>query len=604
MSNKKMMHIERSQTQSWLQQWSHFFPILDWGFNYRKEYLAGDITAGIIVGSVLVPQAMAYALLAGLPPQVGLYASIAPPIVYAFLGTSRLISVAPVALDSLMTGAAIAPIAATLATQNTPEYLKTYLWLALLLALMIGVIDIILGVFRLGFLVNFLSQAVISGFISAAAILIAFSQVKHLLGLKIPQTESFIELLGYLIKGITAINWITLALGVTSILVLVYLPKILGKQLRKKGLHESTIMPLSKSAPLLVVIIGSLLVWLLHLDQIAGVKVVGKIPQGLPALSFPTLDGSAISALLPAAFAISFVGFMEAYSVGKFLASKRRQKVDANQEFIALGAANISASLTGGYPIAGGVSRSSVNFSANANTPLASIITATIIALTVMFLTPLFYFLPQACLAAIIVMAVSSLLDFGTLKRLWDYNRGDAIAWLTAFFAVLITSVERGILVGAAVSIILHLWRTSKPHIAVVGRVGETEHFRNVLRHEVKTCPHILAVRVDASLYFVNTKYLEDYVLKAVTDRPEVRNLLLVCSAVNSIDGSALETLKGLIADLKTRGVEFSMSEVKGPVIDKLIKVGFVDELGKDHIFLTTDQAIKTLDRKTGDWEI
>lgn len=600
----KKMQIERSQTKTWLHFCNQVFPILDWGLNYRQEYLAGDITAGIIVSSVLVPQAMAYALLAGLPPQVGLYASIAPPIVYAFLGTSCFISVAPVALDSLMTGAAIAPLAATLATENTPEYFKIYLGLALLLALMIGVIEITLGVFRLGFLVNFLSQAVISGFISAAAILIAFSQVKHLLGLKIPQTESFIELLGYLIKGITAINWVTLALGVISILILVYLPKILEKQLKKKGWHESTIIPLSKSAPLLIVIIGSLLVWLLHLDQTAGVKVVGKIPQGLPALTFPSLDNNIISALLPAAFAISFVGFMEAYSVGKFLASKRRQKVDANQEFIALGAANISASLTGGYPVTGGVSRSSVNFSANANTPLASIITASVIALTVIFFTPLFYFLPQACLAAIIVMAVSSLLDFGTLQRLWIYNRADAIAWLTAFFAVLITSVERGILIGAAISIILHLWRTSQPHIAVVGRVGETEHFRNVLRHNVKTCPHILAVRVDASLYFVNTKYLEDYVLKAVTDRPEVKNLLLVCSAVNLIDGSALETLKGLIADLKARGIEFYMSEVKGPVMDKLTKVGFVDELGKDHIFMTTDLAMKTLDKKIGDWEI
>lgn len=600
----KKMQIERSQTQSWLQKCSQVFPILDWGLNYRQEYLAGDITAGIIVSSVLVPQAMAYALLAGLPPQVGLYASIAPPIVYAFFGTSRFISVAPVALDSLMTSAAIAPLAATLATENTPEYFKIYLGLALLLALMIGVIEITLGVFRLGFLVNFLSQAVISGFISAAAILIAFSQVKHLLGLKIPQTESFIELLGYLIKGITAINWVTLALGVISILILVYLPKILEKQLKKKGWHESTIIPLTKSAPLLIVIIGSLLVWLLHLDQTAGVKVVGKIPQGLPALTFPSLDNNIISALLPAAFAISFVGFMEAYSVGKFLASKRRQKVDANQEFIALGAANISASLTGGYPVTGGVSRSSVNFSANANTPLASIITASVIALTVIFFTPLFYFLPQACLAAIIVMAVSSLLDFGTLQRLWIYNRADAIAWLTAFFAVLITSVEKGILIGAAISIILHLWRTSQPHIAVVGRVGETEHFRNVLRHNVKTCPHILAVRVDASLYFVNTKYLEDYVLKAVTDRPEVKNLLLVCSAVNLIDGSALETLKGLIADLKARGIKFYMSEVKGPVMDKLTKVGFVDELGKDHIFMTTDLAMKTLDKKIGDWEI
>ncbi|HEY9835119.1 MAG TPA: solute carrier family 26 protein [Stenomitos sp.] len=577
-----------SQQPLGLHRWSRFFPILDWGLQYRREYLAGDLTAGIIVGTVLIPQAMAYALLAGLPPEVGLYASILPPVVYAFLGTSRLISVAPVALDSLMVAAAVAPLAA----EHTPQYMG----LALLLALMIGAIDILMGVFRLGFLVNFLSQAVISGFISAAAIVIGFSQVKHLLGLKIPQSESFLRLLAYLVQGMSAINWITLSLGVISILLLVYFPKVLGKELKKRGFQELAIIPATKSAPLLLVIGSSLLVWLLHLDRMAGVKVVGDIPNGLPAFTFPVLDGNAISALLPAAFAISFVGFMEAYSVGKFLASKRRQKVDANQEFIALGAANISAALSGGYPVAGGVSRSGVNFSANANTPLASIITASIVALTVMFLTPLFYFLPQASLAAIIVMAVSNLLDFGTLKRLWLYNRADAIAWMTAFVAVLVTSVEKGILVGAAVSILLHLWRTSRPHIAVVGRLGETEHFRNVLRYPVKTCPHVLAVRVDASLYFVNTKYLEDYLIKAVNDRPEVKHLLLVCSAVNSIDGSALETLKSLIIDLKTRGVEFYMSEVKGPVMDGLAKVGFIDELGKDHVFLTTDQAMQTLE--------
>ncbi|HBE21039.1 MAG TPA: sodium-independent anion transporter [Cyanobacteria bacterium UBA11149] len=580
--------VVRSQIPNQFHRWSHFLPILDWGLHYQPEYLAGDVTAGIVVGTVLIPQAMAYALLAGLPPEIGLYASILPTIVYAFLGTSRLISVAPVALDSLMVAAAITPLAAN----NTSQYLG----LALLLALMIGIIEILMGILRLGFLVNFLSQAVISGFISAAAIVIGFSQVKHLLGLKIPQTESFLQLLNYLAQGIHRINWITCTLGAVSIFLLVYLPKLLDKQLKERGFPELVIIPLTKGVPLLIVIGSSLLVWLFHLDRVAGVKVVGDIPKGLPSFSFPVIDSHAIATLIPAAFAISFVGFMEAYSVGKFLASKRRQQVDADREFIALGAANISAAFTSGYPVTGGLSRSSVNFSANANTPLASIITASIIALTVIFLTPLFYFLPQASLAAIIIMAVSNLLDFRMLKRLWAYNRADAIAWMTAFMAVLVTSVEKGILVGAAMSILLHLWRTSKPHIAVVGRLGDTEHFRNVLRYPVKTCPHVLAVRVDASLYFVNTKYLEDYLLKAVSDRPEVKYLLLVCSAVNSIDGSALETLKSLIVDLKTMGVEFYMSEVKGPVMDGLTKIGFVDELGKDHIFLTTDLAMRCLE--------
>jgi SulP family sulfate permease len=510
-----------------------------------------------------------------------------PPIIYAVFGTSRLISVAPVAVDSLMVAAAVSAIAA----ENTAEYLE----FALLLALMVGTIEVLMGALRLGFLVNFLSQAVISGFISAAAILIGFSQIKHLLGVKIPQTESFFQLLTYLARSLSTINWITLSLGLLSILLLVYFNQRLGKQLQKQGWSEQTIIPITKSAPLIVTIGSSLLVWLLRLDQVADVKVIGTIPQGLPPITPPAIQPNAVQSLLPAALAISFVGFMEAYAVGKFLASKRGQKVDANQEFIALGAANIAAAFTGGYPVTGGLSRSVVNFSANANTALASIITALMIALTVLFLTPLFYFLPQTSLAAIILIAVANLLDFATLKRLWAYNRADAIAWIVSFGAVLATSVEQGILVGAAGSILLHLWRTSRPHIAVVGRIGETEQFRNVLRHSVKTCPHVLAVRVDESLYFVNTKYLEDYLLKAVADRPEVKHLVLVCSAINLIDGSALETLRSLISDLKTRGIEFYLSEVKGPVMDQLMKVGFIDELGNDHIFPTTDRAMQAL---------
>ncbi len=573
---------------NWGEKLSHYFPIVTWGLHYQRSYLLGDVTAGLIVASLLIPQGMAYAMLAGLPPQVGLYASIVPQIIYAFLGTSRMLSVAPVAVDSLMVAATVS----VLAKENTPEYLG----LALTLALLVGILEILMGVFRLGFLVNFLSQAVISGFISAAAIIIGCSQVKHLFGLKIPQTESFLQLVGYLGEKIGATNWITLGLGAASVAVLLYFKQGLGKQLKNWGLQEETIAPITKSGPLIVVAGSTLIVWLLHLDKIAAVTIVGDIPKGLPPLSLPLIDQNTLQSLLPAALAISFVGFMEAFAVGEFLASKKRQKVEANQELIALGAANFSAAFTGGYPITGGLSRSVVNFSAGANTALASIITAIIIAVTVMFFTPLFYFLPQTSLAAIILVAVANLLDFGTLKRLWGYDKTDAIAWLAAFIAVLLTSVEKGIMMGAAISLLLHLWRTSKPHIAIVGRVGETEHFRNVRRHEVKTCPHVLAVRVDESLYFVNAKYLQDYVLKYLAHNPQVQHLVLVCSAVNLIDGSALETLQSLITDLKTMGVEFYMSEVKGPVRDKLEKVGFVEILGSERIFLSTDMAMRQLE--------
>lgn len=567
-----------------------YFPILNWGLNYKKTDLTGDLTAGIIVASLLIPQGMAYAMLAGLPPQVGLYASIFPQIVYVCLGTASMLSVAPVAVDSLMVATAVSAIA----KENTPEY-----WgYALTLALLVGIIELLIGIFRLGFIANFLSQAVISGFISAAAILIGFSQVKHLLGIKIPQTESFLSTVTAIFQESPHLNGITLILGGLSIALLLYFNRGLGQYLKSRGIPESIIIPLTKSGPLIVVIASSIVVGLFHLDQSFGVKVVGEIPKGFPPLTLPNLDLNHLQLLGTSALAISFVGFMEAFSVGQFLASKQRKKVEANQELIALGSANITASFTGGYPITGGLSRSVVNYSAGANTGLASVITAVFLMLTVLVLTPLFYYLPQTSLAAIILVAVGNLLDFSTLKRLWQYNKLDAVTWCGTFVAVLLTRAEQGIIIGVFISLLLHLVRTSKPHIAIVGRVGNTEHFRNILRHPVTTCSHILAVRVDESLYFVNTKYLENYLLKLVTEQKEIEYLLLVCSGINLIDGSALETLQRLIDDLKGMGIEFYLSEVKGPVFDQLEKVGFVDKLGRDRIFLSTDQAMKELSQR------
>ncbi|WP_254175603.1 SulP family inorganic anion transporter [Planktothrix agardhii] len=567
-----------------------YFPILDWGLNYKRDDLTGDLTAGIIVASLLIPQGMAYAILAGLPPEVGLYASIFPQIVYGFLGTASMLSVAPVAVDSLMVATAVSAIA----TENTPEY-----WgYALTLALLVGIIELLIGIFRLGFIANFLSQAVISGFISAAAILIGFSQLKHLLGIKIPQTESFFSTVIHIIKESPNLNLVTFSLGIISLALLLYFNRGLGKHLKSQGIQESLIIPITKSAPLMVVIGSSILVGLLHLDQLFGVKVIGEIPKGFPPFTIPNFDLNNIQLLGTSALAISFVGFMEAFSVGQFLASKKRKKVEANQELIALGASNITAAFTGGYPITGGLSRSVVNFSAGANTALASIITALFLMLTVLFFTPLFYYLPQTSLAAIILVAVGNLLDFATLKRLWNYNKLDGITWVSTFIAVLLTSAEQGIILGVLISLVLYLSRTSKPHIAVLGRVENTEHFRNILRHPVTTSPHILAIRIDESLYFVNTKYLEDYLLKLVTEQKEVEYLLLVCSGINSIDGSALETLQRLIEDLHQMKIEFYLSEVKGPIFDQLEKVGFVDKLGRDRIFLSTDQAIKELSQR------
>ncbi len=571
-----------------MKQWlRRYLPAVNWIPRYQPQYLVGDVTSGIIVTSLLIPQSMAYALLAGLPPQVGLYTSILPAIIYPLLGTSSVLAVGPVAVDSLMVATAISQFAA----ESTPEYIS----LALTLAFLVGSIELLIGVLRLGFLVNFISRAVISGFISGAAVIIAFSQIKNLLGLQIPSTDSFFELLILLIRNLPETNLITLALGLVSMGILFYFNNPLVKQLKRLGWSDQMIVPVSKSAPLLVVILGTLLVWGLRLDERASLQVVGEIPAGLPNLSLPNLDLETVELLLPAAIAIALVGYLEGFAGGQALASKRREKLDPNQELIALGAANWGAALSGGYPVTGGLARSVVNFSAGANTGVASIITGLLIAVTAMFLTSLFYFLPATALAAIIIMAVYRLIEVGKLRRMWLYDKADAIAWLATFIIVLGFGVEQGILFGTLIALGFHLWRTSHPHIAIVGRLGDSEHFRNILRHPVKTHPEVLAVRVDESLYFANAKYLENFINCAIADHVEVNKVLLVCNAVNLIDASGLEILEGLVADLKTLGIELYLSEVKGPVMDKLTKIGFIDYIGRDHVFLTTDQAMQTL---------
>jgi sulfate permease, SulP family len=569
------------------QRLTNYIPALDWLLHYQSENLVGDIIAGIIVASLLIPQSMAYALLAGLPPQVGLYAGIVPALLYPLFGTSRVLAVGPVAVDSLMVGAAVSQ----LAPQDSPDYLA----FALTLAFLVGVIELSMGLLRLGFLVNFLSRSVISGFISGAALIIAFSQVKHLFGLSVPATSSFFELLFVLIRNLPQTNWVALALGLISVVILLYFNKPLVKQLKQRGWSDQKILPVAKSAPLLVVILGTLVVSSLNLDQTAGIKVVGDIPRGLPSFTLPIWNVETWQLLLPTALAISLVGYMEGFAGGQALASKRREKIDANQELVAFGVANLGASFTGGYPVTGGVSRSVVNYSAGANTGLASIITGCLLAITVLFLTSLFYSLPQACLAAIIITAVYKLLEFATFKRMWSYDRADGIAWLATFLTVLSLGVSKGIIFGALIALGIHLWRTSHPHIAVVGRLGDSEHFRNVQRHHVKTSPQVLAVRMDESLYFANAKYLENFLTHEIADHPDLTSLLLVCSAVNVIDASALEILESLVVELKELGIEFYLSEVKGPVMDKLVHIGFIDRLGKDHVFLTTDQAMQTL---------
>ncbi|MEL6419510.1 MAG: SulP family inorganic anion transporter, partial [Pseudomonadota bacterium] len=466
---------------------------------------------------------------------------------------------------------------------------------AVLLAFLSGAILLAMGLARMGFLVNFLSHPVISGFSSAAALVIGFSQLKHLLGFNIPRSHLITETIAHAAMHIGQLNLVTAGIAVVSlVLLLVFRSRVAGWA-KSAGFSAAVADAVAKTGPLAAVLISTVAVWLLALDQTAGVKIVANIPAGLPPLTMPGLDLALIQQLLPAAALISVVGFLESVSVAKSLASKRRQKIDADQELIALGAANIGAALTGGYPVTGGFSRSLVNFTAGAVTPMASIITAGLIALTVLLFTPLLYFLPKATLAAIIILAVANLIDFKTLREAWIYNKADAASLISTFFAVLTLGIEMGILAGAGLSIVLYLWRTSRPHMAEVGRVGETEHFRNVLRHEVQTDPKILAVRVDESLYFANTAQLEDALLSRVAERPEIDHLVLIMSAVNFIDASALETLETLIERLRDSGVVLHMAEVKGPVMDRLERVHFLDTLGSGQVYLSTHAAMKDL---------
>ncbi|MEL6957394.1 MAG: sulfate permease [Pseudomonadota bacterium] len=564
-----------------------YVPLLQWSEDYNKQTFASDGMAGLIVAIMLVPQGMAYALLAGLPAEVGLYASIVPLIFYGLLGSSRALAVGPVAIVSLM-------VASTLG-QITEQGSAGYLAGAMMLAFLSGAILLGMGLARVGFLVNFLSHPVISGFSSAAALIIGFSQLKHLLGFDIPRSHHIHETIGHAIAHINDINPATFALAFGSLAILLVFRSRIGPFLKARRVNASLADAIAKSGPLVAVAVSTILVWLFALNDTMDVKIVADVPSGLPPLAVPTFDLDLIQQLLPAAALISLVGFLESVSVAKSLASKRRQKIDPDQELIALGAANLGAAFTSGYPVTGGFSRSLVNFTSGAVTPFASIITAILVGITVLFLTPLLYFLPKATLAAIIVVAVANLVDLKTLRHTFHFDRGDSISLIATFLAVLSLGIELGIVAGAGLSIALYLWRTSRPHMAIVGRVGETEHFRNVLRHQVTTDPRILAIRVDESLYFANTAYLEDAILAHVAENKEVRHLVLIMSAVNFIDASALETLEMLTERLADAGVTTHMSDIKGPVSDKLALVGFFEKLGDGQTFLSTHEAFVAL---------
>ena len=556
-----------------------FFPLLNQLAHYDRDTLRGDLSAGLTVGVMLIPQGMAYALIAGLPPIYGLYASLVPLVVYAFFGTSRQLAVGPVAMVSLLVAAGVAPLAGG----DT----ATYIGLALLLSLMVGVLQFGLGMARFGFLTNFLSHPVLAGFTSAAALIIGFSQLKHLLGVDIPRSHHVHEILWQAVQQLGAVHPATLVIGLTSIALLVGLRRWAPRW----------------PGALVVVGLSTGTVWLLDLAA-AGVQIVGDVPSGLPTPSLPAFSQESLSALVPVAFTIGLVGFMESIAVAKVYASKHGYEVDANRELMGLGLANIVGAFFQAYPTTGGFSRTAVNDQAGAKSNLAAVISAGIIALTLLFLTDLFYYLPKAVLAAIVMVAVFKLIDWKEARYLWTVDRKDLGLMLLTFAATLGLGIEQGILVGVVASLIVVIYQTSQPHTAVMGRLPGTNTFRNLDRYpQALTTNGLVVFRMDASLFFANVAHFKEELEKIQHRDMALRTLVLDFYPVNRLDSTGMHTLKAIITDLRQHGVTVYFSGVKGPVMDGLSKAGIPSLVGTDHFFMEVHKAVEEAEAESPEAE-
>lgn len=582
--DSKVKEGSNTPKRSFSELLKNFFPILEWGTKYNGQTAINDLVVAVIVSIMLVPQSLAYAQLAGLPPEVGLYASMAPLILYAVFGTSRSLSVGPVAVTSLMTLAAVAPIA----SQGTPEYAAA----AMLLAMLTGMILIMLGFLKLGFLSNFMSFPVMAGLGTAVGIQIATGQLSPVLGIP-SEGGTFLAQSISLVKNAGQINIYTAAIGVSSVVFLLLVRKYLSGFLVKIGMGKGFAGILAKMGPVIAIVITILVVSGFGLDQ-QGVKIVGVVPSGLPDIALPPFDLPLWKQLATPALLIAVVAYVASISVAQTLAAKKRQHVDPNQELLALGASNIGASLSGGFPVAGGFSRSIVNFEAGAETPAAGAYTAIGIALVALFLTPLLYFLPSATLGATIFVAVLSMINFKVVKITYAFSKSDGIAMALTILLTLTLGVIAGLISGIGTSLIMYLFRTSRPHMAIVGQIPGTQHFKNMERNEVTTTSQIVSLRMDESLYFANTRFLEDKINEMAALYPDMKHFVLMCSAINGIDASGLESLKSIHQRLAESGIAFHLSEVKGPILDSLKKTKFYEDI-KERIHSSQYDAVSSI---------
>ena len=548
-------------------------PCAGWLLSYRREFLRSDVPAGLTVAVLLIPQSMAYAALAGMPPEAGLYSAIVSLLVYAALGTSRFISVAPVAIDSLLVAAAVGPIA----QGDTGLYVAA----AGVLAVMTGVVQLALGLLRLGALVNFLSVPVISGFTSAAALTIGASQVKDLLGLDVPrgQGSSFLDTARATLAAADTLHLLTIVIAAGTLVALIGARRVAPR------------VP----AALVVVTLTTAVVAVLRLDR-DGVSILGEVPAGLPSLVLPTFDTDLLRQLAPAAVTIAVISYMESISTAKAFAARTRQRVQPNQELLAVGAANLAAGLFRGFSVAGGFSRGAVNFRAGAKTQLSGVVAAVVLLLAVAFLTPLFFYLPKAVLAAVIVVAVASLIDISGARRIMRVQRADGIGLLVTFLATLFVGVATGLAVGVAVSLLVFIARTARPHVVEVGRVKGTTRYRNVERWATRTDERIALLRMDGPLYFANARFFEDRAQGLVSDRPLIEHLIVVASAIGDIDASGTELLIDLDEELRDGGVQLHLVTVRGPVRDTLASTALWDQMvTSGRIHTTIEAAVRRI---------
>ena len=552
-----------------------FFPFLQWLTNYQKTNFSKDLVAGLTVGIVLIPQGMAYAMIAGLPPVYGLYASILPLLVYMFLGTSKNVGIGPVAMDSLLVAAGLGAMAIT--------GVENYIAMAIFLAFMVGAIQLFLGISRMGFLVNFLSKPVISGFTSAAALIIIFSQLKHLLGASIERSSKFHQLMINAFEKVPETNLADFAIGFVGILIIVGLKKW------------------SKKIPsiLLVVVLGILAVYFLNLENY-GVKIVGDIPTGLPSFKVPNISLESALNMWPIALTLALVGYLETISIGKALEEKEGiETIDANQELVALGTSNMVGSFFQSYGATASFSRSAINYESGVKTNLAAIFAVTLVVLTLLFLTPLFYYLPNAVLASIIMVSVFSLIDFGYAKNLWNNRKDEFVVLVVTFLITLFVGIPQGILLGVLFSLLLMVYRTSNPHFAVLSNISGSEYYKNIKRFgdEAVLRDDLLIVRFDAQLYFGNASFFKRQLFKEIDSKgSSLKGVILNAEAINYIDSSAAQMLTKVIREIHHRNLHFSVAGAIGPTRDIIFSSGIIKELQKEHLFVKTKDAVAHFD--------